>query len=680
MIVELQCPALRFALFSLEYIVLVMKHILNIRATTLSLLFIIISASFTPAQAGLINSNQYYLLTGKIYADGILYSRDLDKWDSVGIAVDKYRFVGARSELDGSYSIRLPGDVRIVSFCRSTAGDLPYNSNSSHCSYLDTSLLKNKISDFPITYNQDIHLKSNPGRIITGGITSVNKKVNGYFETTNVKVYGEQGMLESMNVFGNKYQISIPLSATGITFCQKNVECIDLDPKSDLFKSSSALLTYNPNFKRKSSSKEPEVTLSGVVRDSNGKIFKGAYSLTERGSEYQSFHDERKKSFSGSYSIPFYKKATEIRFCTDERCTLISLNGKYPVGNASKNVIYNFKLNPDFLFKATVMSGVIYSPGRYEGGNNSALGNIEPGAYVKIKDRVTGKENKYYANSEGIYSALYSINYGGLTQCNAMDKCVDNSNLGYIDGTALITPNNNGFVQNWHVPSLPGEIYPKKNLAQSLNYEVKGKVFYNADGFQVRPSVLALGSTVKSLDSSGKVIKSVSVNSLGEFLLPLTENVVSFEVCNSFGFCYPQYPSLVLEQTFIVPNNYVDQKVNDLPKVKEVTSGTLTGTVKPFLTAKFNEAEWRSTVTTIYSYSKSGKVITTKVLPVNEKKSLKDFEFSLPIDLNVYNIMACIKLDKENYCSSNEINPVESKVFLMSPYPFPYQVFEVNKS
>ena len=657
--------------------VFIMKHKLFSLITAFSLLFSIILAGFTPAQAGLTNSNQYYLLTGKIYVDGILLSRDLSIWDSVSITVDKYKYGGAQSELDGSYSLRLPMDTKIVSFCRSTHGDIPYNSNSYHCSYLDTSLLRNKISDFPITYNYDIHFKSNPGRIITGGITSVNKKVNGFFSTTYVKVYSDEGVLESMNVFGNKYQISIPTSAKRITFCQVNVECIDLDPKSDLFKSSSALLTYNPNFKRKGSSKEPEVTLTGVVRDSNGKIYKGEYDLKATNEEYSFLHYVTNKSFSGSYSIPFPKEATKLLFCTRDRCTFFPLNGKYPIGNTSKNVIFNLKLNPDYLFKATVMSGVIYS---VEGGKNSGLGNIEPGAYVKIKDRVTGKESKYYANSEGVYSALFSINYGGLTQCNAIDECVDNSNLGYIDGTALITPNNNGFIQNWHVPSLPGENYPKKNLAQSLNYEAIGKVFYSADGFQVRPSALALGSTVKSLDSAGKVIKSVSTNSLGEFVLPLTENVASLEACNSFGFCYPQYPDLIVEQTFTVPSNYVDQKVNDLPKVKDVASGTLTGTIKPFLTAKFNELEWKNTVTTIYSYNKSGKVITTKVLPVNEKKSLKDFEFSLPIDLNVYNIMACIKLDKENYCSSNEINPIESKVFLMSPYPYPYQVFEVTKS
>jgi hypothetical protein len=131
-------------------------------------------------------------------------------------------------------------------------------------------------------------------------------------------------------------------------------------------------------------------------------------------------------------------------------------------------------------------------------------------------------------------------------------------------------------------------------------------------------------------------------------------------------------------QSFLVNTDFVGQKSDYLPKVKEVTSGSLTGSVKPFLTSKFKNNDWKNTVTTIYSFNKSGKVITTRALPVNEKKSLKDFEFSLPIDINVYKIQACIKLGKENYCSSNEINPAESKVFFMSPYPYPYQVFEVK--
>lgn len=653
--------------------VLIMKHKLFSLITVSSFLLSLILAGFTPAQAGLTNSNHYYLLTGRVFLDDKLYNSDLKNWRSVSITVGNSLNYGAQSEPDGSYSIRLSGDVKIVSFCRSTSGDMPYNTNSQHCSYLDTSLVTLKLDNSPLTYSYDFNFKTSTGKMMTGNITSPEKKVNGHFSTTYVKVYSDEGILERMNVFGNKYQISIPSSATRISFCKVAMDCIVENPNSSFWLPINNEIFYNVNFK-----KIADVTLSGIVRDSNGKIFKGKYTLFERDAELNTYHSEFKDSFSGSYSIPFSSRAIELTFCTAERCTDFSLKGKYPVGKANKNVVMNLNLKPDFLFEATVMSGLLYSNQSAESGNNIGLGNVEPGAYVKILDKITGKYTKYYANSDGVYSALFSSNYAGLTQCNAIDECVDNSRLGYLDGSALSIANNNGFDMNWKVPSLPGEIYLKKNIAQSLNYQVKGKVFYSADGFQVRPSVLPLGSTVKSLDSAGKVINSVSTNSLGEFVLPLTENVASLEACNSFGFCYPQYPDLLVEQTFTVPSNYVGQKVNDLPKVKHVTSGTLTGTFKPFLTAKFNEAKWGSTVTTIYSYNKSGKVITTKVLPVNGKKSLKDFEFSLPIDLNVYKIRACIKLGKENHCSSNEINPVESKVFLISPYPYPYQVFEVK--
>ncbi len=204
-----------------------MKHKLNFRLTTFSLLLCIILAGFTPAQAGLTNSNQYYLLTGKIFLDGNLAtSSDRELRFSIDAGEQ-----GATSEKDGSYSIKVAGAVKLISFCYSTKGDMPYNTNSIHCSYLDTALITKKIGDSPLTYNFDFYYLTTPGQWLRGSITSPDKKVNGFFATSYIKVYSKQGMLESMNVFGNKYQISIPSVANRITFCKAGMECIESDPK-----------------------------------------------------------------------------------------------------------------------------------------------------------------------------------------------------------------------------------------------------------------------------------------------------------------------------------------------------------------------------------------------------------------------------------------------------------------
>ena len=647
-----------------------MKHKLTLNLAFFSLILSLTLASFSPAHAGLTNDNQYFLLTGNILLNGSLLKNNdpSDHYFSIDAGYE-----GASSKEDGSYSIRVPGDVKVLSFCYSTAGDKPYNTNSSHCSYLDVALINKKIGDFPLTYSYDFNYITTPGRIITGSILSPNKKTTGGYGVTEVKVYSEAGLIEGMNVFRSKYEISVPPTANRVTFCQLGMDCIEFDPSTVAFKAATTPLSKNITFKAIG-----PMTLSGTVRDSQGKIYRGDYTIFESDYEGNFLHSEWGKSFSGNFTIPFSSEAETLSFCTSDRCNEFSLKGKYPAGSAKKNIVLDLKLKADTLLDATVMSGLLYSVSDGTSLRNGMFGNIEPEAYVKIKDKVTGKYTKYYANSEGVFTALFSKNYGGLTQCNAANKCVDNSNLGYLDGTALKTPNNNGFDWNWLVPPLPGEVYSKHNLAQILNYQAKGKVFYQPNGMQLRATVLALGSTVKTLDNSGKVIKVVNTNSSGEFVLPLTDEVASISACNSFGFCTAQGFTLTVEQVFTVLPDYVNQETSYLPKVKETTLGVIQGTVKPFLTSKFKEADWKNTITTIYTVNKSGKVVTTKVLPPNDKKSLKDFEFSLPIDLSIYKIQACIKLMKENYCSSRELNPVESKVFFNSPYPFPYQVIENN--
>ena len=234
-----------------------MKHKLFSLITAFPLLLSVILAGFTPAQATPSNSNQDYILSGKIFLDGKLATLDSEslEWFSIGAGEQ-----GSISKADGTYSIKVPVDVKLISFCYTTKGDLPYNTNSSHCSYLDSSLITIKTGDSPLTYSYDFYFNTTPGRMITGSITSPEKKVNGSYLTTYVKVYGEQGILESMNVFGNKYQISIPQIAKRITFCKAGMVCIELNPKSALFNSNNALLSFNLNFKKAATSTPVIVT------------------------------------------------------------------------------------------------------------------------------------------------------------------------------------------------------------------------------------------------------------------------------------------------------------------------------------------------------------------------------------------------------------------------------------
>ena len=189
-------------------------------------------------------SAQHYEWNGKIYLNGKLSSKE--SIDSLSITGGNY---GSFSKVDGSYSVKLPADAKILTFCYTSRGDAPYNTNSNHCIHVDTSNIPFKTSEIPNNY--DLNFLANSGKIITGSIVSPAKKVNGAFPTTYVKVYGELGIMESMNVFGNKYQISIPSAATRITFCQKDMDCIEQNPEYlSLMSQSTAKVTYNPSFKK----------------------------------------------------------------------------------------------------------------------------------------------------------------------------------------------------------------------------------------------------------------------------------------------------------------------------------------------------------------------------------------------------------------------------------------------
>ena len=194
-----------------------------------------------------------YLLTGKIFLNGNLASRINNSNYPISI------YTGGRSYLndkDGTYSIKVvPSENDLITFCNYTVGDLPYNTNSTHCSFLDTSKVTTKISDFPLTYSYDFYFKPNPGKTITGSITSPNKKINGSFTKTVIQTIKGEKVIEGMNVFGNRYQISIPSDATRISFCQAGMDCIGLDPKSDFFNSSKTNLSYNLSFKKNQAQK-----------------------------------------------------------------------------------------------------------------------------------------------------------------------------------------------------------------------------------------------------------------------------------------------------------------------------------------------------------------------------------------------------------------------------------------
>lgn len=199
-------------------------------------------------------SAQHYEWNGKIYLNGKLSSKE--SIDSLSITGGNY---GSFSKVDGSYSVKLPADAKILTFCYTSRGDAPYNTNSNHCIHVDTSNIPFKTSEIPNNY--DLNFLANSGKIITGSIVSPAKKVNGTFPTTYVKVYGELGIMESMNVFGNKYQISIPSAATRITFCQKDMDCIEQNPEYlSLMSQSTAKVTYNPSFNKAKPSTPTTVT------------------------------------------------------------------------------------------------------------------------------------------------------------------------------------------------------------------------------------------------------------------------------------------------------------------------------------------------------------------------------------------------------------------------------------
>jgi hypothetical protein len=188
------------------------------------------------------SSAQLYQWNGKIYLDGKLSTKE--SIDSLSITGGNY---GSFSKVDGSYNVKLPADAKILTFCYTSRGDAPYNTNSSNCINVDSSNIPIKTPQIPINY--DLYFNTNSGKIITGIIVSPAKKVNGTFSTTYIKVYNELGIHESMNVFGNKYQISIPSEATRITFCQVGMDCIEQELKYLAnFNPSSGKVTYDPRF------------------------------------------------------------------------------------------------------------------------------------------------------------------------------------------------------------------------------------------------------------------------------------------------------------------------------------------------------------------------------------------------------------------------------------------------
>lgn len=338
------------------------------------------------------NSSILYTWAGKIYLDGKLSTKE--SIDSLSITGGNF---GTFSKVDGSYIVKLPAETKILTFCYTSRGDAPYNTNSSHCTHLDTSLRTNKNSEIPNNY--DLYFNTNSGKIITGIIVSPAKKVNGQFSTTYIKVYNELGIHESMNVFGNKYQVYIPSDATRITFCQKDMDCIEQDPKYlAYFNPSSGKVTYDPSFKKTTPKPSTPITNttpkpSTPITNTNPKP-SSPTTVTEPkpGTQAQKAATDLAKSLNVVWkptlsstelirravsltpyvsgvvinSVPFYKEVTfyDVIAADGFRCVIAKLDDKklvYSVENSDCKNYINI-VGPDNLKILLTFQLYIYSP------------------------------------------------------------------------------------------------------------------------------------------------------------------------------------------------------------------------------------------------------------------------------------------------------------------------------
>jgi hypothetical protein len=333
-----------------------------------------------------------YTWAGKIYLNGKLSTKE--SIDSLSITGGNF---GTFSKVDGSYIVKLPAEAKILTFCYTSRGDAPYNTNSSHCTHLDTSLRTNKNSEIPNNY--DLYFNTNSGKIITGIIVSPAKKVNGLFPTTYIKVYNELGVHESMNVFGNRYQIYIPSEATRITFCQKDMDCIEQELKYLAnFNPSTGKVTYDPSF-RKATPVKPSNPITVTTPKPNTQITNtnpkpNTTTVTEPkpGTQAQKAATDLSKSLNKVWkpnlspsdliksavalttyvsgvtinSVPFFQDVTFYDVIASDgfRCVIAKLDDKklvYSVENSDCENYINI-VGPDNLKSQLTLKLFIYSP------------------------------------------------------------------------------------------------------------------------------------------------------------------------------------------------------------------------------------------------------------------------------------------------------------------------------
>ena len=603
-----------------------MKHKLFSLITAFPLLLSVILAGFTPAQATPSNSNQDYILSGKIFLDGKLATLDSEslEWFSIGAGEQ-----GSISKADGTYSIKVPVDVKLISFCYTTKGDLPYNTNSSHCSYLGTSLITIKTGDSPLTYSYDFYFNTTPGRMITGSITSPEKKVNGSYLTTYVKVYGEQGILESMNVFGNKYQISIPQIAKRITFCKAGMVCIELNPKSALFNSNNALLSFNLNFKKAVNS-APVI----VTSDTKKTTLVYGYLLQPDGSPatYASID-----LFPSTWRTP-----TIIQFHSE----LSKLNSQTP----SKEV--NEKIKSSWAKFTAYLNGSEYQS-LPEYTTSHTYSSDENGMITMSIDIDHYSGNAHSCNLNSCYPVAYPLFNDTKTHSfpnqgsSLLFYGISNQYI-YADG-----PDDPAPVSLKPGLSLKGKLLGKFSLEQFRDYTGYWKT---GNRYYFSP-----GAYLSTYDRDGKFINKTTTDSKGNYSLTLPDNFYKMDICDVTGKCqsvttYDKYYYLTLDPkkaeemtpyTFPAPTNRI---------------GTLKGILYD------NKKKKVSPNSKIYLFNDKQKLIST--LTTNTRG---EFTTSLIyIQSNkIARIQGCIKVGE---CDYNHVRASEVQAFISEGINFPFQV------
>ena len=668
---------LRF-IFDYSFMERIVEFMINKSSLKILALITVIFASsmVVPAQAGNV---EYFLLKGTVYLNDMPLTAESNYM--VGVSAGDESAIFSNNE----YSLRVAEDQDVVSFCYLSIANLPYNSNSFYCKYYKVSDILSadyrkvldfkskdvavKVSDTPNTYILNANIEYGKGKVVAGNITAP------FSKAIEIEVRNSLGITESMRVFGRKFEIVIPAGSTTLTFCQEGLDCEEIDANGEILSSSGEKVNISVTLDSTTGRK-----LSGSITNSDGSLYKGSYELTLLGENDKYVYTSRMDRSSGKYQVPLFDNALSLKICNGKSpCSFYPLTGIFTPGKSTpKNVILNLTIKKEYLQKYAVMSGLLYSKASNELNYLLRAGRPEPGAYIVIKDNFTKSEKRYYSDENGIYTALVPQDGGIVSFCSKDNECVKNE-YAWQDGSAFNTKNNNGFNESWVVPR------GRKVLGDMIfdfNYQglVSGRVFLIPDGLNVRPTVVAKGALVRTLDKDNKVIDSSSVDSNGYFAVKINDSVSKIEACNKSGFCKDQILYPRNDQSFVVEKEFTDEVVNSFPSVKAKSNiigyGELSRDL--FLNEKGNATIFDSAKVEIFTYDKEKKLLSS-----SKSESRKKYEF--PVSMNTNYLKSCVTLYSYNAllfksvkiqptkCKIININPAESRYFLESIYSYPFQ-------